>query len=181
MQNRVPLYPNAILCTPYPKSYILITPQHPPLNNPHLIQRPILRPRLHQPHPLHNPHTLRNASKNRMFPIQPRRRRQGNKELTSIRIRPAIRHTQYTRPSMFELGRDFVFELFAVDGGPAAAGAGGIAGLQHEVGDYAVEEEGVVVAAFGEGAEVFAGLGWVSEDNFWREVDGKYFWGMIVV
>ena len=34
----------------------------------------------------------------------------------------------------------------------------GSPGLEHEVGDYAVEEEGIVVAATGEGFEVFAGL-----------------------
>jgi hypothetical protein len=30
--------------------------------------------------------------------------------------------------------------------------------LEHEVGDYAVEEEGVVVASGDEGGKVFAGL-----------------------
>ena len=53
---------------------------------------------------------------------------------------------------------DLVFELFAVDGSAAAAGAGGVAGLQHEVWDYAVEDDVVVVAALGEGGEVVAGL-----------------------
>ncbi len=60
---------------------------------------------------------------------------------------------------MFQLGRDLVFELLAVDGGSAAPRPGGIARLEHEVGDYAVEEEAVVVAARGEGAEVCAGFG----------------------
>lgn len=53
---------------------------------------------------------------------------------------------------------DLVFELVAVDGATAAAGAGGVAGLEHEVGDDAVEEDVVVVAALCEGGEVFACL-----------------------
>lgn len=59
---------------------------------------------------------------------------------------------------MFEGGGYLVFEFLAVDGGPAAAGARGVASLEHEVWDDAVEEEGVVVAARGEGGEVCAGL-----------------------
>lgn len=60
---------------------------------------------------------------------------------------------------MLELGGYLVGEFLAVDGGAAATGAGGVAGLDHEVGDYAVHEEVVVVAALGEGGEVLAGLG----------------------
>lgn len=53
---------------------------------------------------------------------------------------------------------DLVFELVAVYGCSAAAGAGWVTGLKHEVGDYAVEKKIVVVAAAGEGFEVFTGL-----------------------
>ena len=53
---------------------------------------------------------------------------------------------------------DLIFELFAVDGSAAAAGTGRVAGLEHEVWDYAVEDDVVVVAALGEGGEVVAGL-----------------------
>lgn len=60
---------------------------------------------------------------------------------------------------MLQLGGDLVLELLAVDGGAAAAGAGGVAGLDHEVGDDAVDEEVVIVAALGEGGEVLARLG----------------------
>lgn len=60
---------------------------------------------------------------------------------------------------MAQLGEDLVLEGLAPDGAAAAAGAGGIAGLEHEVGDYAVDRGVVVVAAAGEGGEVFAGLG----------------------
>lgn len=93
-----------------------------------------------------------------MFSIQPRRRRQRNKELTPIRVRPAIRHTQDSGAGVFEGGRDFVFEVGAVDGAAAAAGAGRIASLDHEGGDYTVDGGVVVVAAVGEGGKVLACL-----------------------
>lgn len=51
-----------------------------------------------------------------------------------------------------------VIELVAVDGCAAAAGAGGIAALDHEGGDDAVEGGGVVVASAGEGGKVVACL-----------------------
>lgn len=53
---------------------------------------------------------------------------------------------------------DLVVEFLAVDGRAAAARARRVAGLEHEVGDYAVEEEVIVVAPLREGFEVFAGL-----------------------
>ncbi len=59
---------------------------------------------------------------------------------------------------MLQARIDLIFELFTVDGSTAAAGAGRIAGLQHEVWDDAVEDDVVVVAALGEGGEVGAGL-----------------------
>ena len=94
-----------------------------------------------------------------MLPIQPRRRRQRNKELTPIRIRTAIRHTEDAGAGVFEGGGDLILEFVAVDGGAAAAGARWVAGLEHEGGDDAVEEEVVEVAAGGERAEVGACLG----------------------
>lgn len=62
---------------------------------------------------------------------------------------------------MLEGWRDLVLELFAVDGAAAAAGAGGVAALDHEVGDDAVEDGVVEVAAAGERRKVFASLGGV--------------------
>jgi len=57
-----------------------------------------------------------------------------------------------------ELRNDFVGESAAVDGRASAAGAGGVAGLDHEVADDAVAGDGVVVAGGGEGGEVVASL-----------------------
>lgn len=50
---------------------------------------------------------------------------------------------------MAQLGMKLVLEFVAVDGGAAAAGAGGVTALDHEGGDYAVEGGGVVVASAG--------------------------------
>jgi hypothetical protein len=69
--------------------------------------------------------------------------------LTAIRIRPCVCHTQDTCARVTQRRVEFVFELVAVDGGAAAAGAGGVAALDHEGGDYAVEGGCVVVASAG--------------------------------
>ncbi|KFY34535.1 hypothetical protein V494_06691 [Pseudogymnoascus sp. VKM F-4513 (FW-928)] len=94
-----------------------------------------------------------------MLPIQPRRGRQRNKELAAIRIGARVGHTQDASTRVLELGGYLVGELLAVDGGAAAAGAGWVAGLDHEGGDDTVDEQVVVVAALGEGGEVSARLG----------------------
>jgi hypothetical protein len=147
-----------MLCKQSDYSRRILPLQHTRLQNPNLIQWPILLPRLNQPHPLHNTHPPRHPPKNRMLAIQPRRWRQRNEKLTPIRIWSTIRHTQNTRPGMLQGGGNLVFEFLAVDGCSATPGPCGIAGLQHEIGDYAVEDYTVVITAFGEGAEVFAGL-----------------------
>lgn len=67
---------------------------------------------------------------------------------------------------MLQSWMDLVCELFAVDGAAAAAGAGRVAGLEHEVWDYAVEDYVVVVAALGEGGEVLARL-WLGSMADW--------------
>lgn len=60
---------------------------------------------------------------------------------------------------MCELRDDLVGESATVDGGASATGAGGVAGLDHEVADDAVAGDGVVVAGGGESGEVVACLG----------------------
>ena len=87
------------------------------------------------------------------------RRGQRDEELASIGVGPSVRHAEDSGGGVGELGDDFVGESAAVDGGAAAAGAGGVAGLDHEVADDAVGGDGVVVACCGEGGEVVAGLG----------------------
>jgi hypothetical protein len=120
---------------------------NPRTQNLHLFHRSILLINFDQPHPLHNLHPRLDPPKNRMFTIQPRRRRQRNEKLTAVCIRPCICHTQYPSTRVSQSRMEFVFELFAVDGGTAAAGAGRVAALDHKGGDYAVEGGGVVVAS----------------------------------
>lgn len=62
---------------------------------------------------------------------------------------------------MLERWLDLVLELVAVDGRAAAAGACWVAALDHKVGDDAVKDCRVVVAALAESCEVGAGFGGV--------------------
>jgi hypothetical protein len=56
-------------------------------------------------------------------------------------------------------GVDLVLKFLAVDAAAAAAGAGRVTALDHEVGDDAVEDDSIVVAALGELLEVLDRLG----------------------
>lgn len=137
---------------------LLPFPNDPSFYNLDLIHRPILRTCLDKSHPLHNPQPTLHPPEDRMLPIQPRRRRQSNEELTPIGILPTICHTQNPRPRMLQSRIYLILELFTINGSAATPGTGGVAGLQHEVRDDAVEDYVVVVAALGEGGEVIAGL-----------------------
>lgn len=59
---------------------------------------------------------------------------------------------------MSQRGIDLIREFLAVDAGAAAARACWVSALDHEVGDYAVEDCVVVVVARGERCEVLACL-----------------------
>lgn len=122
------------------------------------IYRPIVLVSPDHSHALHHAHPMLHASEYRMLLVQPRRWRQRDEKLAAIRIRPGVGHAQDAGASVSQRRVDFVFELFAVDGGPAASCAGGIAALDHEVGNDAVEDDVVVVSAAGERCEVYAGL-----------------------
>lgn len=93
-----------------------------------------------------------------MLPVQMRRRRQRDEELTPIRTWPTVGHREDALLGVTERVVEFIFELAAEDGLAAAAGAGGVAALDHEVGDDAVEDDVVVFAGVGEAGEVLAGL-----------------------
>ena len=96
-----------------------------------------------------------------MLPVQPRCGGQGDEELAAVGVRPGVSHTQDACAGVLEGRVDLVFELLAVDGGAAAAGAGGVTRLGHEVGDDAVEDGIGIVAAADEGGKVIACLGGV--------------------
>ena len=93
-----------------------------------------------------------------MLPIQMRRGRQSDEELTPIRAWPTVRHGEDALLGVTERVVEFVLELAAEDGLAAEAGAGGVAALDHEVGDDAVEDDVVIFAGVGEAGEVLAGL-----------------------
>lgn len=93
-----------------------------------------------------------------MLPVQPRCRSQGDEKLAAIGVGSAIRHAQDPCARMFQCRADFILELFAVDRAAPSACAGGVAALDHEIGDDAVEDHVVVVAALCEGCKVLAGL-----------------------
>ncbi len=60
---------------------------------------------------------------------------------------------------MLQSGINLILKLFPVDRTAATTCAGGVTGLEHEIGDYAVEDNVAVVTTLGERGEVLAGLG----------------------
>lgn len=58
---------------------------------------------------------------------------------------------------------DLVFKFLAVYRAPPSASAGWIAGLDHEIWDYAVEDDVVVVASLSKGREILTSLVRVSD------------------
>ena len=118
---------------------------------------------------LHNLHPRQHSPENRMALVQRWRRRQRNEELTPVRIRATISHAQNTRSRMLQIESNRVLELLAVDRAAASACARRIPGLEHEVGDDAVEEDVCVVAPLHERLEVgagFRGVGFVELDYY---------------
>ena len=101
-----------------------------------------------------------------MFLVQPRRGGERDEKLAAIGVRPRVCHAQdpgASIPESGEMGRgrwgkDLVVEFGSVDEGPTAAGAGGVAALEHKVWDNPVEEHAIVVASPGECFKVFASL-----------------------
>lgn len=127
---------------------------HPRPHDAHLLNRPVLGPRLDEPHPFDDGQTALDPPEDGMLPVEPRRRRKGDEELGAVGVGPRVGHAQDARAGMLQRGVNLVVELVAVDGGAAAPGARRVAALDHEVGDDAVEDGRGVVAALDEGGEV---------------------------
>lgn len=84
---------------------------------------------------------------------------------------------------MLQRGRDLVLELVAVDRSAAAASAGWVAGLDHEVGDDAVDQEVVIVASLSEGLEILACLEQRGQRGRYNSRNGEiiYLWRMLAI
>lgn len=95
-----------------------------------------------------------------MRAIQMPTSRKRDEKLTPIRVRARVRHAEHAGGAVRELRHDFVFEARPVNAVPATAGAGRVAGLEHEGLDYPVDRGVVVVGGGGEGGEVVACLFW---------------------
>lgn len=95
---------------------VLILLDDPSFDDLDFIQRTIFAVRFHQTHPLNNLHTTLNSAKDRVFTIKPGSRSKSNEELTAIRVRTTIGHTENPGTGMFESRLDLVLELLPVDG-----------------------------------------------------------------
>src|SRR5947209_12259444 len=99
-------------------------------------------------------HPVGDAAEHRVLAVEPWRRFGGDdEELAPVRVRAGVRHRECAAHDLVVV--ELVLELVA---GPAAAGAGRVAALDHEVGDHAMEDDAVVEAVSGELQEVFDGV-----------------------
>ena len=71
----------------------------------------------------------------------------GNEKLAAIRARTCIGHGENARTIVLEAGVHFIFEAVT---GAATASSRGIAALDHELLDHAVEGDAIIVSPFGE-------------------------------
>ena len=105
---------------------------------------------------VHGIHPLGHMTEDGVFAVKVGCGHVGDEELASIGPWAGIGHGKNTRAIMLEPAVDFVFKAVA---GSAAACAGGIAALNHELLDDAMEGEAVVVTALREIQEVRDGDG----------------------
>merc|ERR1712230_8009 len=91
-------------------------------------------------------------------------------ELRGIRVLALVGHGHDTAAVVRQGSFELIRESFPPGRGPAAAGAGGVAALDHEVLDVPVEADALVVAAFGELDEVPHGFGRVFGIEFKIEI-----------
>ena len=117
-----------------------------------LLVHPCILDPMHHVEPLHRP------PENRMLLVQPGRPLRRDEELTAVRVRSRIRHTDRVRLVMLER-REFVGEFFAPDAFAARPITERIAALDHEFAYDAVEDCVVVIAVLAVGYEVLDGFG----------------------
>ena len=85
--------------------------------------------------------TLDHLSEYGVFVIQPGGGDVSDEELTAVGVRAGVRHGEYSRPGVTELGMELVPELVARTPGTGPVGA---AGLDHEIRYHAVKFQSVV-------------------------------------
>lgn len=68
-----------------------------------------------------------------------------DEELTSIRPRPAIGHTDYTASIMTKSMSDLIFDVGSIDGLTSFSFARWIPTLNYEAGDISVENRRIIV------------------------------------
>ena len=105
---------------------------------------------------VHDIHPISDMTEDGVFAVKVRCGHVGDEELASIGPRARIGHGKNTGAAVFEPSVHFVFKAVA---GSAAACAGGIAALDHELLDDAMEGEAIVVTALREIQEVGNGDG----------------------
>ncbi len=130
--------------------------------------RAVRRVRLLEAHPLDRREALADAPKDSVLSIQPRCRRKRDKKLAAVCIWAAVGHGEDARSRVLQEGAHLILKgspttaqlaltrmctqsrLPLVDGLSAAAGATGIAPLDHTIGNDAVEDAAVIVGPPGE-------------------------------
>lgn len=78
----------------------------------------------------------------------------GDEKLRTVGAGAGVGHREYAGRAVAQIGMKFVGEFVA---GATTSGTSGVAALDHEICDHAVEGDAIVIAALGEIEEVRAG------------------------
>ena len=89
------------------------------------------------------------SPKNRMLLIQPRGSRRRDKELTPVRPRSSVSHTDRVRPIVLQIVTELVFKFFSPDAFASGTVSEGVSSLNHEFRDDTVEDHAFEVSASG--------------------------------
>ena len=113
-------------------------------------------------------HSLYQQAEDAMLAVEVRLRPVADEELAAVGLGSGVGHGQRAR-DVLELGTELVGELVAR---AAAAGAGGVTTLRHEVGDHAVKRRAVIEAVAGQEDEVVHGHRCVGGEQIQNQCSG---------
>lgn len=102
---------------------------------------------------------FRNATKDRMFAVEPRGGHRTDIKLGRICVRATVSHRECKRHIVLQIAVDLISELVTPDGVAAGSVAFGATRLDHEPFDHPVEDQIVVVAVLSVSNEVLDGFG----------------------